>query len=137
MIFLDTNVLLYSALPPASDEDLSKRAIAHQLLDRDDCRLSMQVLQEFVNQATRTTRINRLPNERAIALALTWRRFPIQDTTPDVFDLGLVLWQREKLSYWDAMIVAAARASGCTTLYTEDMQDGRIIDRLHIVNPFL
>ena len=40
------------------------------------------------------------------------------------------------LSYWDAAIVAAARALGCRELYSEDMTHGREIDGITIINPF-
>ena len=53
-----------------------------------------------------------------------------------LFEDAMTLLQRYQLSFWDSTIVAAARAQGCDILYTEDMQDGRIIDRLRIVSPF-
>ena len=52
-------------------------------------------------------------------------------------DIGRALGERYGFSVYDAMIVAAALEHGCTTLYSEDMHDGLVIEgRLHIVNPF-
>ena len=51
-------------------------------------------------------------------------------------DAGIEILERCKTSFWDAMIIAAARAQGCDVLYSEDLQDGRIIDGMRIVNPF-
>jgi predicted nucleic acid-binding protein len=49
-------------------------------------------------------------------------------------------WELRKgymFSYWDSLIVASALQAGCTTLYTEDLNPGMIVDKkLHIVNPF-
>lgn len=133
-VFLDTNVLLYAAL--REDDGALKRGVAQRLLDRDDCALSMQVLQEFVHQATHPRRTSRLPLEDAVEHIAVWRRFSVQETTLALFDEGLKLLDRYRFSFWDSMIVAAARAQGCEILYSEDMHDGQIIDGLRIVNPF-
>ncbi|WP_218578459.1 PIN domain-containing protein [Vineibacter terrae] len=78
-VFLDTNILIYS-ISTAADES-GKRDKALTLLDRDDCILSVQVLQEFYVQATRASRPDRLSQEVAAGLIRTWLRFRIQDTT--------------------------------------------------------
>lgn len=61
----------------------------------------------------------------------------IEALTIDIHDRGKLICERYGLSVYDAMIVAAALIAGCETLYTEDMQDGQLIDnQLHIKNPF-
>lgn len=133
-VFLDTNILLYAVLK--EDDNEGKRVAAWTLLDRDDCALSMQVLQEFVYQATHPRRSSRAPLDEAIQHVAAWRRFPVQETTLALLDEGLRVFRLGGFSFWDSMIVAAARAQGCEILYSEDMQDGRIVDGLRIVNPF-
>ena len=130
--FIDTNVLIYAAFR----EDQDKRQRAREILERDDCVLSVQVLNEFIAQATRPSRPNRLPIELALRYVLSWRRFPIQTIDLKLFDEATSLFSKRGFTFWDSMIVAAARAQGCDTLYTEDKQDGRIVDGLRIVNPF-
>jgi len=134
MISLDTNILIYSISP--DPDDAMKRGVSEDLLDRNDCLLSMQVLNEFVHQATRKTRPWRLSRERAIRLTETWRRFPVLPIDNIVFELASTHFQRENYSWWDCLIVAAAIVSGCDTLATEDLQHGRVIDGVRIVNPF-
>jgi predicted nucleic acid-binding protein len=134
-VFLDTNVLIYSTSEDPAD--VWKRPKAQALLDRDDVVLSMQTLQEFIVNTTKVTRPYPMPISSALAYVRVWRRFPIQETTLPVLDDAMALLQRHKMAFWDSTIVAAARAQGCDTLYSEDMQDGRIIDRLRIVNPFV
>ncbi len=56
--------------------------------------------------------------------------------TVDTHDRGLALAERYQLSLYDGMIVAAAQLAGCTTLYSEDMHDGLVIDGLTIRNPY-
>jgi predicted nucleic acid-binding protein len=133
--FLDTNVLLYSI----SDDprDGIKRDIAIALVEQPDNALSVQVLQEFYVQATRASRPNPLPHETAVAFVRTWtERFSIQDLTVSILDSALEIKAATRLSYWDAAIIAAARALGCAELLSEDMQHGRTIGGVTIVNPF-
>jgi predicted nucleic acid-binding protein len=133
--FIDTNVLLYSISTDPAEAAKCDKAVA--LLDKDDGALSIQVLQEFYVQATRPTRPDRLSHQLAVALVDIWRRrFQVQETTLPVFDSALRIKAQHQLSYWDSAIVAAARALGCRTLYSEDMGDGRDVDGVQIVNPF-
>jgi predicted nucleic acid-binding protein len=132
--FLDTNVLLYSI--SRDRHEAEKRDVAVRLLDAGDNALSVQVLQEFYVQATRTTRPDALPHEITTGLIRTWLRFPVQDMTVAVMGHALDIKARFGLSYWDAAIVAAARALGCRELLTEDLAHGREIEGLLIANPF-
>lgn len=132
--FLDTNILLYSI--STSSEESQKRAIAVELLERDDCALSVQVLQEFYVQATRATRPDPLPHELAIGFIETWTRFPVQEISLGIFRGALEIRAAHRFSYWDSAIIAAARALGCRELYSEDLAHGREIEGLRILNPF-
>ena len=132
--FLDTNILLYSiSRDPA---EAPKREIAIALLDTENIALSVQVLQEFYVQATRATRPDALAHEIAVGLVHTWRRFKVQDITIPVMIDGLEIKATYGLSYWDAAIVAAARALGCRQLLSEDIGHGREIEGVQINNPF-
>jgi predicted nucleic acid-binding protein len=132
--FLDTNILLYSiSRDPA---EAAKRERAAGLLDRDDGALSVQVLQEFYVQATRSSRPNPLPHEIAVGLISTWLRFRVQELTLPLLAAALQVKLAFGFSYWDSAIIAAARALGCRELYSEDMSHGREIDGVMIINPF-
>ena len=132
--FIDTNVLLYSiSQHPA---EVTKREIAVSLLDGDDLAVSIQVLQEFYVQATRPTRKDAIDHEIAAGLIRTWLRFRVQDITLAIMLGALEIKAQHRLSYWDAAIVAAARALGCNELLSEDMSHGRIIDGVLIRDPF-
>lgn len=135
MRFVDTNVLLYavSALP----EDAAKKRRAHELLRGSDLAISVQVLQEFYHQATRPTRPGRLTHDDAIAFLGTLLRFPVQEITLDLFREAVAISQRFRLSYWDGAILAAARAAGCDTIYSEDLSSRQDYGGLRVINPFL
>jgi predicted nucleic acid-binding protein len=132
--FIDTIVLLYS-ISTAADE-AAKRARAIQILEGDDCGLSVQVLQEFYVQATRSTRPDRLSHETATGLVQAWTRFDLQENTLAVMMAALEVKAATEFSYWDSAIIAAARALGCAELLTEDLGHGRQIGGLLIVDPF-
>jgi predicted nucleic acid-binding protein len=133
-IFLDTNVLLYSI--SSDPRESTKRARAIALLDRNDCGLSVQVLQEFYVQATRSSRADALPHDLAAGLIQTWLRFDVQEITVPVLASALEIKATHGFSYWDSAIIAAARALGCGELHTEDLSHGRVIDGMAIINPF-
>jgi len=132
--FIDTNVLLYSISHDPSEA--RKRDIAIALLEADDIALSVQVLQEFYVQATRPTRSDAVAHEIAVGLIRTWLRFQVQEITLPIMIGALEIKATYALSYWDAAIVAAARALGCQQLLSEDMGHGREINGVTIHNPF-
>ncbi|QJU56478.1 PIN domain-containing protein [Sphingomonas sp. AP4-R1] len=132
--FLDTNVLLYAI--SQNPADVEKGRIARSLVFQTSCALSVQVFQEFLNQATHPKGGFGLSLDAAEKVLAGYRRFPVQETTLALFDTALAVTSRTGYSIWDSLIVAAAQALGCNILYSEDMQDGRIIDGLRILNPF-
>jgi predicted nucleic acid-binding protein len=133
--FFDTNILLYSI--SRTPEEAAKRERAIALLDEDGGSLSVQVLQEFYVQATRSTRIDRLSHEIAAGLIRTWLRFEVQDVTVPVLTKALDIKVTHRFSYWDSAIIAAARALGSRKLYSEDLTHGREVEGVLILNPFL
>lgn len=134
--FIDTNIFIYLF----DETDDRKRAIAEQLVQqaletRNAC-ISYQVIQETLNVVTR-----KLPSPMSTENA---RRFleqiliPLWQTMPSLalYQQGLELQARYGFSFYDALIVAAALESGCTRLYTEDLQHGQQVGELLIENPF-
>ena len=134
LVFLDTNVLIYSISTDA--REASNRERAGALLDRDDCALSVQVLQEFYVQATRPTRADAISHQLAEGFIRTWLRFRIQDMTLTLMQAALAIKAAHGFSYWDSAIVAAAQAQGCEQLMSEHMSDGREVAGVRIINPF-
>lgn len=134
MRFLDTNILLYSISGDPTEE--SKRRTARAILDEPDLGLSTQVLQEFVVQATRPTRSDRIEIDDALELIETWLRFPVQETTVEVVTNAAQAAARWQISYWDAAIIEAARLLGCRRVLSEDLNHGQEFGGVSIFNPF-
>jgi len=133
--FLDTNILLY-ALSTAVEEQ-SKREIALTLLESRDVGLSVQVLQEFYVQATRPTRSRPIRHEVAVQLIESFLRFPVQVTDQGVLRNALSTSRRFRISFWDAAIIEAARALGCSLVLSEDLNHAQDYAGIQVVNPFL
>jgi len=127
--FLDTNVLLY-----AVGDDEAKRVVAEGLLVQGGV-ISVQVLNEFAAVSSR--KLARSWTDIAAALAAI-RAMPLRiaPLTVAVHESGLRLAESDRLSLYDAMIVASAAEAGCAVLYSEDMQDGRRHGELIVRNPF-
>ena len=134
-VFLDTNVLLYSI--STDPGEAGKRGMALHLLDRIDCVLSTQVLLEFYAQATRPSRNGAVAHDNAMSLIEGLMRFPVQENDLLVLRSAFSLRKATGFSIWDCNVVAAAIASGCTELYTEDLSHDRIVGGMRIINPFL
>lgn len=134
MIFADTNILVYAVDP----REPVKRAIARRLLREaaagKSLVLSTQVLQEFYVTVLRQRLLS--AQEAAEALRL-WMVGEVVGATPALVLQAVELHQQHGFAFWDALVVRAAIEAGCTTLYSEDMQHGRSIGGLAIVNPFL
>jgi predicted nucleic acid-binding protein len=130
LIFLDTNVLLYSISTAPEERAKQRRALA--LLDQDEIGLSVQVLQEFYVQATQPNRPDPLPHDTAAGLITAWTRFRVQPNNLQILAAALQIKTAHGLSYWDSAIVAAAQALGCEMLFTEDLQDRRQVGAVTI-----
>lgn len=135
MRFLDTNVLLYAVSQAPAEAAKRDRALA--LLDFDDWVLSVQVLQEFYVQATRATKADRIDPWQANALIESWLRYQVQEITVPILVAALQASVRYQLSYWDSAILEAARAAGCTQVYSEDLSAGRNYGGIQVINPFI
>lgn len=132
--FADTNVLLYAI--SRDEEESAKAAIANGLLEAGDFALSTQVLQEFYVQATRASRSDRISHQQAADLVEAFTRFPVQDTTVTLVRAAVDTHGRYGMSYWDAALIEAARARGCSDVLSEDLSDGQDYAGVKVVNPF-
>ncbi len=127
--FFDTNILVYAFL------DVAKREAALNLIASGGV-ISAQVLNEFTNVARRKRERDWTEIERAVSV-IRARFADVVPLTADIHASALGLARAHGLSFYDALIVAAAQEAGCDTLYTEDMQHGRKFGGLVIVNPFI
>jgi prevent-host-death family protein len=132
--FLDTNVLVYCD----DESEPVKQRKALEVLDAHTRAragvVSLQVLQEYFVAVTRKLKLDSGTARRKIEI------FAMLDVAePNVSDIlaAIDLHQYHGFSYWDALVLRMAKRSGCRRVLSEDMQHGRIVDGVEIVNPFL
>jgi predicted nucleic acid-binding protein len=126
--FVDTNIVLYLL------DDGPKADRAEAIL-RQGPRISVQVLNEAMVNCRRKAGLTW--DETGAFLAGVRALCQVEDLTIQTHEVGRALAERYGFSVYDAMIVAAALIAGCTTLHTEDMHDGLLVEeQLRLVNPF-
>lgn len=136
-VFLDSNIFVYSFDDVAINKQRIADNLIHQGLKDGSAVISHQVVQEFLNVATRKfTHI--LSSDNAFRYLLTtlhplWKISP----SPELSQSALSLQSIYQYSFYDSLIIAAALSAGCEILYTEDLQHGQRIEGLRIENPFL
>ena len=131
--FFDTNVLLYMH----SVADLNKQARAQQIfeecLNNGRIVLSTQVVQEFHAAGSRKIGI---PREALRILTGALLELPLVDVGASHIRKALWIEEQYQISFWDALILAAAESAGAEVLYTEDLNDGQQYGAIRVENPF-
>ena len=133
MVFFDSNVLVYIAI----NQDAAKKKVALQLvasaIENQSGYISIQVLREVANCLFKKS------NDSIEHIRETLSGFDALDCldeSRDLLDRAIEIKDEYGIQFYDALIVAAAEAAGCETLYSEDMGDGQIYGGILIVNPF-
>jgi len=134
--FLDTHILIYSF----DDRSKAKQKRAADLIDSALTThrgvISYQVVQEFLNAATRKF-AETVPRDE-LRIYLERVLMPLCEVFPDsrLFSRALSISSEMGISFYDALVVSSAIFAECRILWTEDLQDGRRIGDLEIRNPF-
>jgi predicted nucleic acid-binding protein len=132
--FFDTNVLVYAddKDAPAAKQRRAVELVAEHRRAGTGV-VSLQVLQEYFVTVTRKLGVDAEVARRKVELLA---EFDV--ATPDVTDVlaAIDLHRLHGISYWDALVLRAAKQSGCTVLLSEDFQDTREVDGVRILNPF-
>jgi len=131
-VALDSNILIYAELEP--DSEKGARAIDLILRSAHDGVIPLQVLGEYLRFIQR-----RLPSafEDAVKQVHVYEAtFLTPPTTVAVIDAACALVRAHRFQLWDCVVCAASIQAGAKVLMTEDMQDGRTLDGLQLINPF-
>lgn len=134
--FVDANILIYAYDADSGDKQQYARQVLERLWEHRNGALSIQVLQEFYVTATKKLAKPITPRQarEIIQIYEAWEVY-----SPRTGDISAAseLAERYQLSFWDAMVVVAAKFSGADTLFTEDLQNGQVIEGVKLVNPLL
>ena len=134
-IFFDTNILVYSV----DENDLQKKEIASQLLtDASSSKtgiISTQSLQEFYNVAVKKLKLSKQIAKEYVELFSS--QLTVRQVTVPLILNAIDISIKNKLSFWDSLILSSANDNGCIIVYSEDLNNGQIVNGTKIINPFL
>lgn len=134
--FVDTNVLVYAQDAGEPGRMQEAADFVDALLDEGRAVISTQVVQEFINVMRRGEKPKRSVEECAWWLEYFHQRFAVVPISRVLQEKALSLHERYRLSWYDALIVAAAQVGNCELLYSEDLQAGQQFGPVRVVNPF-
>lgn len=133
IITADTNIFLYSVDERAPD----KQSVALELIEvvrRSRWPVGLQVAGEFYRAATR--RLGKAPWEAAQGARNLIASYPSFTATRRSTERALAEAASGRFSFWDANLLSAAEAAGCTHMLTEDMRDGTRLGAIEVVSAF-
>jgi predicted nucleic acid-binding protein len=132
--FFDTNILVYADDKAAPKKQRRAIELVAQHWRAGTGVLSLQVLQEYFVTITRKLRVDAKIARRKVELLA---EFDL--VVPDLDDIlaAIDLHRLHGFSFWDALVLRAAKEAACIVLFSEDLQPGRIVDGVQIVNPFV
>lgn len=135
LYFVDTNVLVYARDASEPEKQHQAARWLQALWTERSGRLSAQVLNEYYVVVTEKLRpgLNRDQARADIRDLMAWD--PVC-TGRVVVEGAWVVQDRHGLSWWDALVVSAAQIAGCAFLLTEDLEHGRDLGGIRVVDPF-
>jgi len=132
--FVDTNILMYAHDAAAGAEHTRARTLIEELWRNRSGVISTQILQELVVNLRRKTAqpLSVKATRDIVADYLSWH--VVVNSGESILE-ALELEDRYQISFWDALVIQAARASGAAVLYSEDLSDGQMYGSVRVVNP--
>jgi predicted nucleic acid-binding protein len=133
-VFVDTNVLIYALDDADQVKQQAARLWRTALWESRLGRTSFQVLQEFFAKVSKQWPAAREQARAEVRDLYAWQ--PVK-ADHEVMERAWKIQDRYQLSFWDALIVAAAKSAACPYLLTEDLQPDQNLDGVRVVSPFL
>lgn len=131
--FFDTNVLLYMYSSADARKQTTARSLYSEYALSGRILLSTQVVQEFFAAWLRKLK---LPPTQGREVATAFLDLPLVIVGPSHIRAAMEKGGEYNISFWDALILAAAEAGGAEVLYTEDLNDGQRYGAVLVRNPF-
>ena len=133
--FFDSNILIYAADRSEPEKQFQARRLLHSAIENETGTLSVQVLGEFFSVVTK-----RIPNplsvEEAEAIIERTAVLPVVELDWALVRRAIETHKEYGISYWDSLIVAAAKKAGCTQIISEDLNSGQSYHGITVVDPF-
>lgn len=132
--FVDTNILIYARDSSEPRKQALAETALRKLWENRNGRISIQVLNEYFVNVTQklSPGLSRAEAWQDIKSLRAWN--PLSLEAP-LMDLAYALQEKHALSWWDALIVAAAQVLECNYLLSEDLSDAQTYGRVTVINP--
>lgn len=133
--FVDTNILMYAHDATAGEKHQKAKALVEKLWETRSGVVSTQVLQELAVNLRRKAKkpLDTRSTRDVVSDYLAWQ---VVVNGGDSILEALDLEARYQVSFWDALVIQAAQASGAETVYSEDLSDGQRYGGVRVSNPF-
>jgi predicted nucleic acid-binding protein len=135
-VFVDTNVLIYAHDLDAGPKHDRAAAIVADLWEKENGIISTQVLQEFYVNVTKKI-VRPLTPAAARGIIRNYLAWRVEPNEPSAVLLASEIAEKNRLSFWDALIIASAARAGADRILSEDLNHGQVIEGIRIENPFL
>jgi len=132
-IFIDTNILVYAQNDLEKEKQQICRSVLNHLIDHNRLVISTQIIQEFYNVSTLKLGLDKLFVKNTI------KQFDFHETIlpqPTIILQAIDIQILNQLSFWDSLVISAAKSANCSFILTEDMNDWQVIDGIKIQSPF-
>ena len=133
--FVDTNILVYAYDVTAGKKQEKAKNLLSALWQSGEGSLSIQVLQEFYVTVTRKLLLP-MPIDSAAQILADFAQWRVYSPKPVDLVAAVELQRRYKLSFWDSLIVLAAKRLRCDRIWTEDLTEGAVYEGIAVCNPF-
>lgn len=131
-VFIDTNILIYSIDDANAEKQKTSKSIISKLSENGGI-ISTQVLQEFYNIATKKLGVSK--QDAKLLLKYLSECFVVHKNTVNDILHAVEISIKTQFSFWDSLIIAAAISEDCTILYTEDLNNGQLVEGIILKNP--
>ena len=132
-VFIDTNVLVYTQNDLEKEKQQICRSVLNQIIKKNNLVISTQIIQEYYNVSTLKLGLDKH------FVKSTINHFDFHETIllkPNLILQAIDIQIVNQLSFWDSLVISAAKSANCTTILTEDLNDGQSIEGIKIQSPF-
>jgi len=133
--FFDSNIICYAFDTKDKEKKEKAKELLKNWMSSGKLVISTQVLQEVFVVLTRKTKPPLKP-EKTKEILEVFLPFEIVQITPELIFKAIDILIKHRISFWDALIISAAVKAKCKVVFTEDLNDGQIIEGVTIINPF-
>lgn len=131
-IFIDTNILVYSIDQRNEDKKQKARRTLKKIIESHQPVISTQVIKEFYVVSTNKLKADPIVVKNIIH---NFHNMEIVNNDLELIEQAIDISVISQLSFWDALIIAAAEKANCEFVFSEDLSSGQTYRGVMVINP--